>query len=90
MSACVTFDQARTDRCRLRGYFLAQAKRAQEQKRAMEAAVDQANRVALQAERYREQMLWSLEQAELIANVIASGDTEWMAEVAQHLEECFG
>lgn len=83
-------ESQRLARVRVRGYALAMCKQVPIAKRTLDVAVDALNRARLEAEELRDELMWLIEQAELASRVASSGDDEWIAEVAGHLEECFG
>lgn len=82
--------QAHVDRVRVKGYLLACLCRAEEAGAELDEATADLIRARERADAALKTARDWLEQAELVARVVTSGDRAWMAEVAVHLEECFG
>ena len=82
--------QERVDRIRVRGYGVACVERAKALSVQVERAVDALTRAREDAERTAMDFEFAMEQAEMVARVIASDDAAWTSEVAASLEELFG
>jgi hypothetical protein len=82
--------QRRLDQVRVRGFAIAACSAVTMAKKNLEAAADRLARAQLDAEHARSTLSAALTQAELAARVVMVGDEEWVREVAQILEECFG
>lgn len=82
-------DQEWDDHVRVRGYVAAMSRAATIEMRTLEVDVDKMVKLRLAIDERQERILWLLEQAEIAATVIASGDQAQIAEVASHLADCF-
>ncbi len=78
------------DQVRVRGYFVALCRAIEHAKRNVEAATDRLERARLDAESAVETLRIVVERAEAVSHVMASGDAEWVSEVASAIEGCFG
>lgn len=83
-------EQRRIDDVRVRGYALATLRLAEQATKEMEKAGAALERARKHADRAQKAMERAMAEAEAVARVVVSGDREWISEVAERLEECFG